>query len=153
MSKVHNFKNLIPSASKWILEQEHYILENGQALSEDQKIDGHLVGVTDPSKLRVMEFVNMPYPEELELQWAAEAIGLVTSQSRGTSYRYGIAVRRGWVDSRSLLIHEMTHTAQYERLGGIENFLSRYIHECDTVGYLNSPLEKEARRMEKKLCG
>jgi hypothetical protein len=38
----------------------------------------------------------------------------------------------------------LVHTAQYERLGGIEPFLRRYLYECATVGYTNSTMESEA---------
>jgi hypothetical protein len=36
------------------------------------------------------------------------------------------------------------HTAQYERLGGIEPFLRQYLRECLTIGYPEAPLEQEA---------
>lgn len=36
------------------------------------------------------------------------------------------------------------HTMQYERMGGFAPFLRQYLGECPDVGYLNSPLEREA---------
>ncbi|MDW3193897.1 MAG: hypothetical protein R8G66_16105 [Cytophagales bacterium] len=148
-----HLEQLIPAAANWILKQENHILKCGIDLSIDQAIDAHLIGVKDPSRIRLMEFEEMPKPEDTELHKAAEFLGLISDSTRGTSFRYGIAVRKGWLASRTLLVHEMTHTTQYEKLGGIENFLKQYILECSTVGYLLSPMEEEARKMERKICG
>jgi hypothetical protein len=41
-------------------------------------------------------------------------------------------------------LHELVHTAQYERLGGIVAFLRKYLSECATSGYRAAPLEEEA---------
>ena len=63
----------------------------------------------------------------------------------------GMALGRGiyLLDGHSrILRHELVHVAQYQRLGGIEPFMRRYLTECLTVGYLNSPLEIEAREKE-----
>ena len=56
----------------------------------------------------------------------------------------GIFVRVGHEGSRSLLAHELVHTAQYERLGGIRPFLRRYLRECMVLGYAGAPMEREA---------
>jgi hypothetical protein len=50
-----------------------------------------------------------------------------------------------------LVVHELAHTAQYERLGGFHPFLSAYLGECLTVGYPNGPLEQEAKEWERKI--
>ncbi|HEX4665027.1 MAG TPA: hypothetical protein VH207_00400 [Chthoniobacterales bacterium] len=56
-----------------------------------------------------------------------------------------------WRD-RALVAHELAHTAQYERLGGIAPFLKQYLFECLTIGYPAAPMEQEAiaeaRRLE-----
>jgi len=43
-------------------------------------------------------------------------------------------------------------TAQYERLGGIEGFLRRYLHECLTVGYNAAPMKREADEVSRRVC-
>jgi hypothetical protein len=143
---------LIPLAAKWLAEQEDYILKNGIQLTADQQIDAHLAGVKNPAKIRVMEFATMPNPTSPELSIAANEIGLVTSNAKGVCFRYGIAIAAGFTISRRLLVHEMTHTAQYERLGSIEEFLTQYIDECMTVGYPHGEMEGEAQMMEYKIC-
>jgi len=41
-------------------------------------------------------------------------------------------------------VHELVHTHQYERLGGIEPYLRQYLTERQTFNYPNNPLEVEA---------
>jgi hypothetical protein len=65
------------------------------------------------------------------------------------SLRYGIFIRSDCWGDRQLVIHELAHTAQYERLGGIWPFLKLYLSEClVTPGYPFGPLEQEAKRAE-----
>ena len=52
-----------------------------------------------------------------------------------------------------LIVHELAHSAQYERLGGILPFLRRYLFECLTVGYAAAPLEVEAIAVTARVCG
>jgi hypothetical protein len=58
--------------------------------------------------------------------------------------RYGIFIRSDCWQMRRLIAHECVHTAQYERLGGIGQFLGCYLRECLEVGYPSGPLEQEA---------
>lgn len=62
--------------------------------------------------------------------------------------RYGIFIHTDhWGDSR-LLVHELAHVAQYERLGGFHGFLFQYLQECINPGYPYGSLELEAKRAE-----
>ena len=64
--------------------------------------------------------------------------------TRGLTLNYGIFIRSDcWAD-RLLIVHELAHVAQYERLGGILPFLRKYLFECLTVGYAAAALELEA---------
>jgi hypothetical protein len=90
---------------------------------------------------------SVPWPGASVLRAAAKAIGLAPAATCGLTLGYGIFIRDDCWRSRALIAHELTHTAQYERLGGIEQFLRQYLGECLTVGYLNSPLEQEAAAM------
>ncbi|MDM8525064.1 hypothetical protein QUF80_16965 [Desulfococcaceae bacterium HSG8] len=49
-----------------------------------------------------------------------------------------------------MVVHELV---QYEKLGGFMPFLEKYLMECITIGYDESPMEKEAMRVENHLCG
>jgi hypothetical protein len=50
-----------------------------------------------------------------------------------------------------LLLHELAHVAQYERLG-MRRFLRQYLHECLTEGYPLGELEAEARDVTDRLA-
>jgi hypothetical protein len=58
--------------------------------------------------------------------------------------RYGIFVRSDCWGERALVAHELAHTAQYERLGGIRPFLRKYLQGCLTIGYPGAPLKQKA---------
>lgn len=58
---------------------------------------------------------------------------------------YGIYLEASQATNPSLLVHELTHVAQFERLGGVEEFLREYLTQCVRDGYWNSDLEQEAR--------
>ena len=78
------------------------------------------------------------------LRTAAAAIRFLTPTTCGLALRYGIFVRSHCWGDRRLVAHELAHTAQYERLGGIEPFLRQYLYECLTIGYPEAPMEQEA---------
>ena len=42
-------------------------------------------------------------------------------------------------------MHELVHTAQYERMNGILGFLRNYLRDCLRNGYINAEMECEAR--------
>jgi hypothetical protein len=71
--------------------------------------------------------------------------GLISPQTAGLTLRYGVFVRQDCWGNRELVVHECMHVAQYERFGGISEFLSVYLEECLRLGYENAPLEQEAR--------
>ena len=76
-----------------------------------------------------------------------------TAETLGTERAgNGIFIRDDHWDSRRLVVHQLAHTMQYERLGSIESFLRQYLHECITTGYLAAPMEQEAKRIERETC-
>ena len=86
------------------------------------------------------------------LQAAYGAINLITSAPQGLTFHYGIFVRSDCRQDRNLLVHELVHTSQYERLGGIFPFLRKYLFECFTIGYRSAPLEQEATAVAQQIC-
>jgi len=62
----------------------------------------------------------------------------------GITLHYGILIREDCWGDRRLVVHELAHVAQYERLGGIGPFLRAYLRECLLEGYPNGALEREA---------
>lgn len=143
--------SLIPMASKWVEKQEAFILYNGVPLTEKQLSIASKIGIKNIDKIRLLQVELIPEPEDSILNQASKAIGFISSDTLGITYRYGIYIRHDFWENESLIIHELTHTLQYERLGGIADFLDRYIKECIYYGYEKSPLEMEAKTMETKL--
>jgi hypothetical protein len=142
----------LPMAADWVQQQETHILENGVALTETQMADAIAAGVQNPSRVRLLKVNEIPSPTDPLLNAKGMEIGLVTSTTVGMSMRYGIFLRPEVWNHRMTLVHELTHTAQYERLGGIVVFLTQYLTECLTVGYHNSPMEQEAIRMSVEIA-
>src|SRR6266487_3970556 len=75
----------------------------------------------------------------------------VPLNASGVTFRFVIYIKKDFWNQRSLVVHELSHTMQYERLGGFKPFLEQYLNECITVGYPNGSLEQEAIRIEKEI--
>ena len=145
------FENLLPLAAKWAAAVEKRILREGAPLSEQGLADARAVGVGTPERVRLLALPCVPTPTDLTLKAAVAAIQFLTPATRGLALRYGIFVRNDCWDERRLIAHELVHTAQYERLGGIRPFLRRYLTECLTVGYPAAPMEQEAIAIARSL--
>ena len=79
-------------------------------------------------------------------------MNFLTTAPRGLALDYGIFVRSDCWRDRELIAHELAHTAQYQKLGGILPFLQTYIAQCATVGYSRAPLELEAAAAADHVC-
>ncbi|HEY4284702.1 MAG TPA: hypothetical protein VGM62_16695 [Chthoniobacterales bacterium] len=137
------FEKLLPLATQWAAEQEQRILHEGVPLSIRELADALIVGVKDPERVRLLQVDTIPAPTHPALINAYQA-AKVPSAPRGLTIHHGVFVRADYWRDRSLILHELVHTAQYERFGGIEGFLRQYLLECATVGYNKSSLEGEA---------
>jgi len=138
------FEMLLSLASKWAAALEKRILRDGVPLSDLEMADARAIGVREPERVRLLALARVPAPRNLTLSAAAAAIQFLTPETRGLALRYGIFVRSDCWGERALVAHELAHTAQYERLGGIEPFLRQYLQECLTIGYPAAPMEQEA---------
>jgi hypothetical protein len=143
--------DLVPVASEWVEGQENFILSNGVMLNATQTYLASKIGIVEIEKIRLLKVDKIPSPVNSILSLAVSNLGLITENTIGITFRHGIYIRSEYWKNDSLLIHELTHTMQYERLGGICNFLNQYIKECIYFGYNKSPLEIEAREMESKI--
>jgi hypothetical protein len=146
------FKILLPAACAWAEEQESIITRYGVPLSPVQVADAATIGVAHPDKVRLLKVTRIPTPDRRDLCTAAEAMHLISPLSGGLTVRYGIFIRADCWEDRRLVFHELVHTAQYERLGGLQPFLKQYLYECITIGYPAAPLEQEAVATTAKLC-
>ena len=71
--------------------------------------------------------------------------GLITPGTAGLTLGHGIFLRQDCSHDEKLIAHELKHVAQYEQEGGISEFLERYFFEYIEYGYVDAPLEREAR--------
>jgi len=146
-------KALIPIACAWAEEQEAIILRDGVALTTSQITDARQIGIVHPERIRLRVVGEIPIPLHPLLREAAETTGLISPLTAGMTLRYGIFIQAESWGERRLVVHELAHTAQYERLGGFRPFLEQYLYECVTPpGYPFGPLEQEAKRIEHEMC-
>jgi hypothetical protein len=147
------FETLVPLAAKWAIEQERRILTDGLPLSEPEIADAKAAGVQNPHLVRLLRVETIPSPRHPILKLAQAAIRFFVPAPRGLALQYGIFIRSDCWRDRSIVVHELVHTAQYERLGGILPFLRKYLSECLTIGYSDSPLEREAITTADRILG
>ena len=144
---------MLPVGCAWIARQERRILAEGVPLSPTQLADARALGVVEPERVRLLCLPRIPLPRHRFVRWLGARTGTLSTETVGLSARYGIFLRMPFHHDRRLLAHELTHTRQYERLGGIRPFLRRYLHECLTVGYYEAPMEWEAIEAADAVCG
>jgi hypothetical protein len=147
-----HYERLLPIAARWASEQEQTILRAGVPLSEQEIVDAKAVGVREPERVRLLRVDAIPAPRHPMLRLAQAAIRLLTPAPSGLTLQHGIFIRSDCWRDRALIVHELVHTAQYERLGGIVPFLRKYLFECATVGYRKSPMEQEANDAAERFC-
>ncbi len=129
------------------------ILSCGRELGEQELADARAVGVREPEKIRILSVPRVPNP----LRWLARPIDRFTRYSffdpTGMTLMFGIFAVENLESDRLLLAHEFVHVAQYERFGGVFGFMRRYIFQCLADGYLEAPLEIEARELSDQALG
>ena len=146
------FENILPLAVEWAEVKEKVILEHGTALSPQYMQDAKSVGVRYPERVRIYIVPQIPIPKHPILKAAAQATQLISSATVGLSLRYGIFIHSNLSNDRSTIVHELVHTMQCEKLGGLYRFLKKYLWECIEMGYPQAPMEQEAIRLADKIC-
>lgn len=138
----------VPLATRWVLQQQKQIRVYGSELNDPQKQDALLAGVQHPEQVRVRVVNRVPLP--LPTPWFLK--DWLPDDVVGMALGYGIHLHHYWAHNREVLVHELVHVAQYERLGGVRPFLREYLKECLIMGYPHGPLEREAIRKQKEIC-
>lgn len=136
---------IAPAVARWARDQERRILAEGRRLDREALAIADALRIADPEEIRVLVVTSIPLPAPPSLIKLAASLGFPLFEPAGMALGRGVYLLQH--DSR-ILRHELVHVAQYQRLGGIGPFLHRYLAECLTVGYLDSPLEVEARAGE-----
>jgi hypothetical protein len=107
------------------------------------------VGVAHPEKVRVLVTSQFIEPRDRAFIALVRKLGLASDAGEmGHASGYGIQLLPRISRSRRLMSHELTHVAQYERMGKIA-LLRQYFTELLVVGYERSPIEAAARDNER----
>ena len=134
----------LPVACSWAAKNERWILRHGVPLTAEQLTDARRIGIAQPARVRIAHVPEVPPRLHPVLRSVAVKFGLSFAGTIGMALGYGIFLHREYAGDRALLLHELAHVAQYERLGR-PRFLRQYLHECLTHGYPLGDLEAEAR--------
>ncbi len=138
-------EGIAPAVARWAHDQERWILAEGRPLNEESLAIATALHIANPEEIRILVAEPIPLPAPRSLLKLAAKLGFPIFEPAGMALGRGIYLLHH--DSR-ILRHELVHVAQYQRLGGIEPFLRRYLTECISIGYFDSPLEVEARAGE-----
>jgi hypothetical protein len=139
---------LLPGAITFIDATEREILRRGRPLGVDEARIAQAVGVVHPEQVRVLVHEDFIEPRDRAWVALAQRIGVdYDGEFAGRTSGHGIELAPR-MRSRALLAHELTHVAQYERLG-TPALLRQYFTELLVVGYERSPIEAEARGNER----
>jgi hypothetical protein len=138
---------LVPLATRWAQGQEARILARGRVLDADEQADARFAGVAHPDRVRVLVVQRMPQPDHPRLQAAILATNVLSPGTVGLTLGYGILILSAFQNDRHLLVHELAHSAQYERFGSIDAFLTAYFTQYLAFGYAMAPLERAAQRI------
>ncbi len=143
---------MLSLAAAWVGEQEQTALRNGIPLDAAQVCDARAAGVSNTEQIRVLKVPQVPIPEHPVLRAVCDTTKAISSVTWALSARYGILVRADRWGQREVVVHEMVHTSQYEKLGGIQAFLRQYLEECLMVGFPHGAMEQQAINTAAKIC-
>jgi len=119
----------------------------GRPLTEAERATATRVGVHHPERIHLME-ESVPLPREGRLRELAQGLGLGGS-ALGLTLGYALWLARPLAGPQDrLLAHECRHVHQAEVAGGLAPFLATYLGEIHEFGYLDAPLEVDARAWE-----
>lgn len=149
-------RSLLPvgvlTAAVWVRMRERKILRTGVTLESAQLEAARLAGVLRPERVRLLCVQEIEVFDHPLLMPLRVAVPKVFAQTAGLTLRYGILIRADYWGNHRLVVHELVHTGQYERLGGIVPFLRLYLQECVSPGYPLGPLEQEAIQVARRIC-
>jgi len=138
-------KASLPLGTRWVRKQEAAILREGRPLRDWERLWAQNVGVRRPEEVRILPVPRVPTPGQTFTVILNRVFGLLSEGPTGMAVNYGIYLEASQATNPSLLVHELTHVAQFERLGGVEAFLREYLTQCVRDGYWDSDFEQEAR--------
>jgi hypothetical protein len=134
---------LMPRVIEWATRESQRILQSGGLLSLQGIRIARAVGVAQPERIRVLEVLAIPSPDDPEIKALALNEKLIRPESRGLTLSYGIFIRQGQLDL-GLLSHECRHVHQVEVAGGLGTFLPIYLKQIAEFTYDHAPYELDA---------
>ena len=140
-----------PFAWWWLRYNEKIALRLGRELNDEELAWAEQLQMLHPEKIRVLHVTRIPSPVPQFIENFIQKRGFPVGNAAGMCMRYGIYVVEKYSHSKSLLAHEMVHTHQFERLGGMWYFLREYLYQTMLLGYINAPLEHEANAKAKQV--
>lgn len=119
-------------------------MADGCTLNEGETADARRIGVLNPERVRLLRVPTVPLPGGATIAALGRWAGIPGGNTAGLTARYGIFIRADLWGDRRLIAHELAHTAQYERFGGVRPFIREYLAQCLADGYASADLELEA---------
>lgn len=138
---------LQPGVIAWYRAAEQAGLSRGRPLAADETALARTVGVAEPGRVRIVYGFDYPAPDEHLSSESSTFVGVSRKPPLASTFGRAIYVDRTFIHNRQLLAHELTHVAQFERLG-MEGFVHAYLLEMILFGHVSSPMEREASRNE-----
>jgi hypothetical protein len=135
---------LIPKAVAWVKQGQRNCRACGRSLAPAETELAELAGIQRPHEVFVLRVHSIPLPDSWALRTAGSITGLFSQELTALTVGYGIYIKSGSI-TNDLLAHEFTHIAQHEKAGGIHGFLIQYLQEMVEYGYVDAPMEIEAR--------
>jgi len=139
---------LQPGVADYIREAERDGSKDGHPLDAQQLELARAVGVMEPERVVVVYTHRFPVASDAALAAQLRTrFGIGGAADGGLTMGHTIFIAGKYAGARWLLAHELTHVAQFERLG-VERFAHDYLTQMLIVGYARAPLEREAAANE-----
>lgn len=139
--------DLLPKIMQWAETLSDQIAEQGLPLDGRWQNLAQRTGVQQPGRIRLLEVIHLPRPQDPELDQLCFAAGLFGANMTGLTLGYSIAVCHDSASPRSMA-HHFRHVYQFEESGSLPAFLTIYFRQIARCGHHNAPLERDARQQE-----
>ena len=133
--------------SFWTKAKERHVFQHGRTLNPLEKEYAQKLKISQIDKIRILEVEKINHPFSLLFSLFAQFARAVISSPIGLTLGYSILIEKRYALRLDLIVHELVHVSQYEKMGGHQSFLKEYIYQCVSRGYLNSALEMEAEEL------
>jgi hypothetical protein len=144
-------QQILLKACDWAVSHERLILQQGSMLDDQQLVYAREAGIESADRIKLLLVDTIPQPSDPLLHAACISTNFLGPNTAGLTLNYGIYIKRNEYGI-GLLCHELAHVVQYQRLGGMRQFLEQYFKQLIEYGYSsNMPMEKEADETAAKI--